>query len=292
MLPIGGILAGTMINIDPNLRTIWSHTNWPWVVNNLSKSMHDSHSDTLFCGEIDDIFFFGQKINQSHCMSAFDSCSSWIGVSHQHKAYLNTIDFSDHIINKYINKCKCLIVLTDYMKEYWESKFPNLKVFKLFHPCPERENVFNFKDFLINPSIRSLGKWGRSYNIWNALDSPYRKQLSSKDKFLDAREFDKTFINTIQFIDLKDASANNGVIECIQRNTPLLIRKHSAVIEYLQKDYPFYFSSLEEANEKINNLSTIEDTHAYLKYMDKRFLSIDNFIQSVKTTSEQHDHIV
>ena len=269
-----------MINIEPSIRAIWKHTNWPWAVDSVSERVHDNQSDILFCGEIDDIFFFGQKINQTHCMSAFDSCSSWIGVAHQHKMYLNKIDFSDHIINQYIDKCKCLIVLTDYMKEYWKSKFPNLKVLKLFYPCPERENIFNFKDFLINPSIRSLGKWGRSYNIWDALDSPYRKQPSSKDKFLDAKEFDKTFINTIQFIDLEDASANTGVTECIQRNTPLLICKHPAVIEYLGKDYPFYFSSLEEADMKINNVSIIKDTHAYLKNMDKQFLSIDYFIES------------
>jgi hypothetical protein len=282
MLLIGGILAGKMINIDPNLRTIWKHTNWPWTVDNLSQRVHDNQSDILFCGEIDDIFFFGQKINQTYCMSAFDSCSSWIGVAHQHKAYLNNIDFSDHIINQYIDKCKCLIVLSDYMKKYWESKFPNLKVLKLFHPCPERKNIFNFKDFLINPSIRSLGTWGRSHKIWGALDSPYRKQLSSKDKFLNAKEFDKIFINTIQFIDLEDASANNGVIECIRRNTPLLISKHPAVIEYLGENYPFYFSSLEEANIKINDTILIKETHDYLKSMDKKFISINYFIEKFK----------
>lgn len=271
-----------MININPNTRAIWANTNWPWVVDNLVERMHDNRSDVLFCGEIDDLFFFSQRINQTRCMSAFDSCSSWIGVAHQHKMYLDKFDFSDHIINQYIDKCKCLIVLTDYMKKYWESKFPNLKVLKLFHPCPERKNIFNFKDFLINPSIRSLGTWGRSHKIWDVLDSPYRKQLSSKDKFLNAKEFDKTFINTIQFIDLEDGSANNGVIECIQRNTPLLIRKHPAVIEYLGKDFPFYFSSLEEADMKINNVSIIKDTHAYLKNMDKQFLSIDYFIESFK----------
>jgi len=269
-----------MININPNTRAIWANTNWPWVVDNLVERMHDNRSDVLFCGEIDDLFFFSQRINQTRCMSAFDSCSSWIGVAHQHKMYLDKFDFSDHIINQYIDKCKCLIVLSDYMKKYWESKFPNLKVVKFFYPCPDRDKIFNLENFLSNPSIRSLGLWGRSYDIWDNLDSPYPKQPSSKEKFLCAKKFNETFINTIQFMALQDASANTGVVECVRRNTPLLISRHPAVIEYLGENYPFYFSSLKEANSKINDISLIKKTHDYLKNMDKKFISINYFIES------------
>ena len=41
-------------------------------------------------------------------------------------------------------------------------------------------------------------------------------------------------------------------------------------IEYLGEKYPFYFDSLKEANEKLNNIDLIRDTHQYLMTFDKR----------------------
>lgn len=71
-------------------------------------------------------------------------------------------------------------------------------------------------------------------------------------------------------MDLYDSSANNAVIECIARATPLLINPIPAVVEYLGKDYPMYFSSLSEAAEKALNTSLILDTHEYLKNCETR----------------------
>ena len=79
------------------------------------------------------------------------------------------------------------------------------------------------------------------------------------------------------FIDVQDASAMNGVIECMQRNTPLLVCKHPAIIEYLGEKYPFYFESLEEANRKANDISLIYETHLYLKNMNKKKIQVDTF---------------
>ena len=83
-------------------------------------------------------------------------------------------------------------------------------------------------------------------------------------------------------MDLEGASANNGVIESMRRNTPLLINRIPAVVEYLGNQYPFYFSNLDEANYKINNLNLIQDTHVYLKNMDKKIIDIKNFINSIE----------
>ena len=44
-------------------------------------------------------------------------------------------------------------------------------------------------------------------------------------------------------LSLVDASANNAVIDCIARATPLLVNPHPAVIEYFGADYPTYNES-------------------------------------------------
>lgn len=95
------------------------------------------------------------------------------------------------------------------------------------------------------------------------------------------REYDEVLSENIAFVDLYDSSANNAVIECIARATPLLINPIPAVVEYLGKDYPMYFSSLSEAAEKALNTSLILDTHEYLKNCETRKkLSPEYFLRS------------
>ena len=72
-------------------------------------------------------------------------------------------------------------------------------------------------------------------------------------------------------MDLYDSSANNGVVECIMRNTPILVNRIPATEEYLGKDYPFYFDSLNECFDKINNRDVF-NCHKYLKEMNKDWI--------------------
>ena len=84
----------------------------------------------------------------------------------------------------------------------------------------------------------------------------------------------------IVFVDLFDASANNAVIECIIRNTPIIINKLDAVVEYLGEDYPLYFNNLYQVNELLD-INNIKKAYEYLKNMDKTFLSMDVFINKI-----------
>ena len=83
-------------------------------------------------------------------------------------------------------------------------------------------------------------------------------------------EYDELLSQNIVFLYLYDASANNAVVECIARATPVLVNPIPAVVESLGPDYPFYFQTLEEAAEKALNAALIERTHVYLKACDAR----------------------
>ena len=94
-------------------------------------------------------------------------------------------------------------------------------------------------------------------------------------------EYDDLLAMNIAFIDLYDASANNGIIECIARATPLLVNPLPAVEEYLGEDYPMYFDTLEEAAAKSLDTSLILETHQYLKSCETRHkLSAAYFLDS------------
>ena len=82
--------------------------------------------------------------------------------------------------------------------------------------------------------------------------------------YLTNQEYDKLLSGNIVFLDLYDANANNSIVECIARCTPVLVNPLPAVREYLGKDYPFYFNNLEEAAHKAQDIDLIKKTHEYL----------------------------
>ena len=53
-----------------------------------------------------------------------------------------------------------------------------------------------------------------------------------------AHRYDCLLPENVMAIELFDASANNVVVECIARNTPIIVNRHPAVVEYLTADYP------------------------------------------------------
>ena len=258
----------------------WPDTTWPYVTEQIKTKFHTSQGKTLFINAVEDIFFFdvrGFNKKFSPAPEIFQSYDSWVGVSHQHRQFLSDEKHDWSYFEQSMHRCKCLITLSQYMKEYWLDKFPDLNVVNLLHPVPKRQHVFDLDKFRNNKVIRCIGTWGRDYKIWNQLETIYDKQ-SSRDNYLPREQFDLTFVDTINFLDVQDASANNAVIECIQRNTPILVRKHPAVIEYLGDDYPLYFESLEHANMLINNIDHIIAAHKYLQQMNKHHIQIETFL--------------
>jgi len=202
--------------------------------------------------------------------------------------------------------CKGLYVLSDYYKRFLKHYIPNIPVNVLYHPTEIPAVKFNFDEFVKNKNkkVISIGWWLRRLNsIFLLNNKNYNKvrlmpnnkckdtiirltdverslfdiklsksQLNSVDvvDHLENNEYDDMLSKNIVFLDLYDTSANNAVIECIARGTPLLINKHPATIEYLGEDYPFYFDTLEDASEKLNNFDLIKHTNEYLMTFDKR----------------------
>ena len=101
--------------------------------------------------------------------------------------------------------------------------------------------------------------------------------------------FDVLLSENIVFINLIDASAVNTLIECIIRNTPIIINRHPAVIELLGENYPLLYGSENdsainyitmniEVNKLLSNSNNIKNAHKYLKKIDKNTFKIEYFI--------------
>jgi polysaccharide pyruvyl transferase WcaK-like protein len=89
-------------------------------------------------------------------------------------------------------------------------------------------------------------------------------------------EYDILLSSNIVFIKLVGASAVNTIIECIVRNTPIVVNKLPAIVEILGEHYPLYYTTLEDATTVIT-LVNIEKAYNYLKKLDKTVLKIETF---------------
>ena len=96
--------------------------------------------------------------------------------------------------------------------------------------------------------------------------------------YLENNKFDKLLSENLVFIKLIDASAVNTIIECVVRNTPILVNKLPAVVEILGENYPLYYNDLDEVNNLLT-MKNIETTYNYLKKLDKTKLHINTFIK-------------
>lgn len=110
------------------------------------------------------------------------------------------------------------------------------------------------------------------------IDAVEMRYISSFD------EYDELLTKNIVFLDLFDAGCNNTILECIVRNTPIIVRRMEGVEEYLGKEYPLYFNELEEVPQllQIHRLNT---AYLYLQNMDKHkfYMSYFNhtFLQTI-----------
>jgi len=99
--------------------------------------------------------------------------------------------------------------------------------------------------------------------------------------FLPDNTYDQLMSENIVIANLYDSSANNLIIECIVRNTPILVNPLEPVREYLGDDYPLYFDSLEEAARLAEDVDQILRAHEYLlDHPIKAKLTGDYFFQS------------
>jgi hypothetical protein len=75
-----------------------------------------------------------------------------------------------------------------------------------------------------------------------------------------------------------DASAINTLIECIVRNTPILINKIPSVVELLGNDYPLYYENNIDVYHILSDATNIKKAYYYIKNISKTDFYIETFV--------------
>jgi hypothetical protein len=213
--------------------------------------------------------------------------------------------------------CRGILTLSeDFAK--WVRGQLNVPVLALIHPTGEPLRKFSWDAFEANPKKRviQVGWWlRRMASIYHiplrrltpaVLEPLGADKISQFDEVLqretvclslpplgaikripyrDALGFDELLAENIVFADIIDATANNTVVECIVRHTPILVNRLPAIIEYLGAGYPFYFDSLSEAARKAEDHACVKAAHQYLQEMPKHRFTGEYFRNSLAESS-------
>lgn len=99
--------------------------------------------------------------------------------------------------------------------------------------------------------------------------------------FENDEDYDEEISKNIVFVDYLDVSASKTILECITRNTPIVVNKLEAVVEYLGENYPLYYKSLDDVSSLLS-IEKIEAAHEYLKNMDKEELTVSTLTRKLQ----------
>jgi hypothetical protein len=95
---------------------------------------------------------------------------------------------------------------------------------------------------------------------------------------IDNEKYDDLLTQNIVFLNLVDGSAINTLIECIVRNTPVVINRHPVTLEILGENYPLFYNNLNEIEFLLREPDIINYAHYYLKQINNQEYSIDIFL--------------
>jgi len=171
---------------------------------------------------------------------------------------------------------------------YWLRKLNS--IFALPIPCGNEYNKMRLIPYSASRPMETIdelvNKEKKLYDI--EIEDMYMENTITKSS-LSNEDYDQLLSENIIFLDLYDSSANNAIIECIARATPVLVNPLPAVVEYLGEGYPLYYNSLKEAAEKAENLELVKVAHEYLKDCETRQKLSQEYFKKSFEESEIYD---
>ena len=301
-----------IIKFKHSYKTKYEHRGgWNTVISNLiNNNFYSNYSNNYFIDIIEEYFLWRTDFNLTTKWCGI------IHLTPTNISYLNNCNIDNIFSNKnFINSLKyCIVIFTlsNYMKNYLIEEFKKrsilVPIISLKHPIDTNVPLFTLTDYIenTNKKIIQIGQQLRKVSsiyqlkildhklLWltgtkninyvtNLLQNEinyynYKIDMTKVEmKYLeDYNEYDKLLSCNIVFINLHDASANNTIIECIVRNTPIIVNRLPAVVEYLGVEYPLYYDSIDQV-EGLLTIDNITKSYNYLFSMNKSDLSFDSF---------------
>ncbi len=196
--------------------------------------------------------------------------------------------------------------LTSWVRNNWGKPCVTVR-----HPSCTPRDCWSFQRFERNPVKRliQVGTWLRNTQAVYHVECPEllkktrlvqvggwvqranracRRRYGSKPASADVedipplsnQQYDRLLSENVVFLSLIASVANNTIVECIARNTPLVVNRLPGPVSYLGADYPLFYENLDEVPELLT-YEKILSAHNYLRVVNKQFLSGFEFARRV-----------
>jgi hypothetical protein len=98
--------------------------------------------------------------------------------------------------------------------------------------------------------------------------------------------YDDVLTKNVVFLELFDASANNTMLECLVRATPIVVNRLPALEEYLGDDYPLFYDDFADAPRLLTHERIVEG-HRYLQRIDRNRFSVEHFVKDMRSSLKE-----
>ena len=189
-----------------------------------------------------------------------------------------------------LHNCRGLVCLSEDFQADLNVYYPELPTLALKFPTDLDATRFDFRKYSKSPRVVQVGDWLRHLQAIYQIKAPgheklmLRKRMSAKSLDLEIKkigdfvndsvsvrdfvcnaEYDEILSSSVVLCMLYATAANNLVLECIARHTPIIINPLPSVVEYLGKDYPLYADTVEMVDFLLSNKSLISTASEYLR---------------------------
>lgn len=260
-------------------------SGWNYAVNHLKKNFHNEKG-LLFYDWLDGQFRNKEIISKK-----------WAGILH------NVIDYPPEyllrkdikifclrdLVKKYfflksMENCKMLITTSPTTSSFLNSQ--GIQANYVYHPCPKTNDWEKFNGIIV-----TIGQWMRKIKAISKIETNFKKIIIKVPwnepyknlnfrldveiiDYINNNEFDKLMRESVVFLNMYDAAACNTLLECIMGNVPVVVNRLQGIEDYIGKDYPLFYDSIQDASSLLNEKKILEG-HVYLKKMNKEFLGLD-----------------
>ncbi len=221
----------------------------------------------------------------------------WIGILHVpfeapdwfERHVSPEVFFESELFRASLPSCRGLITLSADLERDLRLYLPGVPTLSVLHPTDFDSTLFDLAAYRADPCVVQVGDWLRKLQAIHRLKAPGHRRVmllkrwtsafldreiekigGERDPAVDMLEFipndeyDRFLTRSVVLCLLYGTAANNVVIECIARATPIIINPLPAAVEYLGIDYPLYARDEAEADAALSDFDRIATAHQHL----------------------------
>ncbi len=276
--------------------------------------LHRPDARTKFIPFIERYFVWGTEDGEAASGNPRAIEEDWVGIIHcpfdspgwfDRSISPETI-FESELWQQSEAHCRGLICLSEDLEIDLNRARPNLLTLSLKHPTELNVPKFDLRKYRTNPRVVQVGDWLRKLqSIFQITGSGHKRIFLTKSGtqnylerevsmfgdfrsgevdtryFVPNEEYDDLLQSSVALCLMYGTAANNALIECIARSTPIIVNPLPSVIEYLGPKYPLYAELPLEVDDLLSDATRIQAAHYYLEDLDKSYLSYDRFYTEI-----------